>query len=66
MALSDRTKFALAAALAKGPGSPEYDEIKTILETAETLLGSIPTSDPANGTTIWNDQGVLKVASAGG
>lgn len=76
MALSDRTKFALAAALTKGPGSPEFDEIKTILENAESdhttlagdhaLLAAIPTTDPADGETIWNDNGVLKLASAGG
>jgi len=65
MALSERAKNALRAALAHGPGTPEFDEIETILETAEALLGSIPTTDPEDGETIWNDNGVLKVASAG-
>lgn len=75
MALSERTKNALRAALAHGPGTPEFDEIKTILENAESdhitlagdhaLLAAIPTTDPQDGETIWNDNGVLKVASAG-
>lgn len=29
-------------------------------------LAAIPTTDPQDGVTIWNDAGVLKVASAGG
>lgn len=27
------------------------------------LLTAIPTSDPGDGVTLWNDAGVLKVAS---
>jgi hypothetical protein len=29
-----------------------------------TIVASIPTTDPADGATIWNDGGVLKAASA--
>lgn len=28
-------------------------------------LGALPTSDPEDGSTIWIDNGVLKVASGG-
>lgn len=31
-----------------------------------TLINAIPSVDPADGETLWNDNGVLKVASAGG
>lgn len=34
-------------------------------EVAGVDLASIPTSDPEDGVTIWNDGGVLKVASSG-
>ncbi|SCW80602.1 hypothetical protein SAMN02927924_03031 [Sphingobium faniae] len=40
------------------------------VETGGTIggisLAAIPTTDPQDGVTIWNDAGVLKVASAGG
>ncbi|TXL75625.1 hypothetical protein FHP25_13300 [Vineibacter terrae] len=26
-------------------------------------LGALPTSDPGDGVTLWNDAGVLKIAS---
>lgn len=29
-------------------------------------IDGLPTTDPADGVTIWNDEGVLKLASAGG
>jgi hypothetical protein len=29
-----------------------------------TIVGNIPTTDPADGASIWNDSGVLKLASS--
>lgn len=34
------------------------------LTAAEAIIAAIPTVDPEDGETIWNDGGVLKVASA--
>ena len=34
-----------------------------LLSESTELLASLPTVDPEDGETIWNDNGVLKVAS---
>lgn len=34
------------------------------IDDTVTLIAAIPTVDPEDGSTIWNDSGVLKVASA--
>lgn len=33
------------------------------LTAAEAIIAAIPIVDPADGVTVWNDAGVLKVAS---
>lgn len=43
----------------------------TLTGDGEALVGgvdllAIPTSDPGDSSTIWNDSGTLKVAGAGG
>lgn len=34
------------------------------LTAAEAIIAAIPTADPEDGETVWNDNGVLKVASS--
>lgn len=34
------------------------------IDAVVTVVAAIPTVDPADGETIWNDNGVLKVASS--
>ena len=41
-------------------------DVKPGGKVAGISLGEIPTADPEDGATIWNDNGVLKVASNGG
>ena len=38
----------------------------TLNETMLAMIKAIPTADPEDGATIWNDGGVLKVATSGG
>lgn len=39
--------------------------VETGGQVAGVDLSAIPTADPEDGATIWNDAGVLKVASSG-
>lgn len=38
------------------------EELADIVD-AQTIIAALPTSDPGDGVTIWNDAGVLKVAT---
>lgn len=50
----------------RAPGSVSVEALLDridALETTAAIVNAIPTVDPEDGETIWNDDGVLKVAS---
>jgi len=42
------------------------DAAMVAIDATLAIVSAIPAVDPEDGATIWNDGGVLKVASAGG
>lgn len=66
MALSERAKNALRAALAHGPGTPEYDEVVSAIESVSG--GTITMDDGANivtGTTTGTKIGTAAAQKIG-
>jgi hypothetical protein len=45
------------------PESAREAATKAYVDRAVALVRGIPTADPMDGVSIWNDEGVLKTAS---
>lgn len=49
----------IVASVGTGEDPAELEDIAA----AEVIIAALPTADPGDGVTVWNDAGVLKVAT---